>query len=84
MATRSNRWNSACPTPRPRDLVREHAELLDAVVAAQDLDERIGIGERGRLVAHHDQHVLRGLGELQHAAGDARRGVDDHHVELAR
>ncbi len=48
------------------------------MTAAQDLDKRVGVGDRRRLVADDDQHVLGRLGELQDSRSDTRRGVDDH------
>ena len=55
--------------------------MVRAVVATQYLDKGVGVGQRGRLVAQHDQHVLRRLAELAHAVGDSGRRVDDQHVQ---
>ena len=61
--------------------VGEHLELADAVVAAQHFDQRVGVGHRRRLVAHDQQHMLRGLRELHHAVRDAGGRVDDQRID---
>ena len=71
--TRCSFSNSAVALARRTHHVGQHMELVDAVVAAQHLGERIGVGHRRRLIAHHQQHMLGRLRELHDAVGDARR-----------
>ena len=49
------------PFPRTARLIGQDLEALHAVLAAQHLDERVGVGDGGRLVANHDQDVMRRL-----------------------
>jgi hypothetical protein len=65
---------------RAPDHVAEQAKVLHAVVAMQQLHQRVGVGDRRRFVAHHHQALLGGTHETQHRIRDAGRGVDQQHV----
>ena len=41
------------------DLVRDNLETTYPSLRRADLDQRLGVGERGRLVTHHHDHLVR-------------------------
>ena len=55
-------------------------KALHAVFAAQHLDEGVGVGDGGGFIADHDEYMLGGLAEGQHAVVKSRRRVHDHHI----
>ncbi len=61
--------------------VGEHAKLVHAALTAEHLDQRISVGEGGRLIAQHHQHLLRRLTELQYRLANPGGGIDDQHLE---
>ena len=52
------------------------------MVAIEKLDDRVGVRERCRLVADHDQHLMGRPGEADHRIRDPRCGIDDERVEV--
>ena len=46
------------------------------------LDQRVGIGDRGRLVAHHQQHFLGGTDKADDRLTDTRSSIDDQYIEV--
>ena len=61
--------------------VGQHAEAADAVVTIEQLDQRVGVRDRCRLVGDHQQHLLRAH-EADYRVADTGRGVDDQHIDL--
>ena len=72
----------AAPLLLAANHVGQDVETADAVLPVQQLDQGVGIGHRGGLVADHHDHLLGGLGETDHAVGDARRRIHQQHVQV--
>jgi hypothetical protein len=62
--------------------VGQHPEAGDAVVTAEQFDQCVGVGDRGRLVADHHYHFLGGANEADHRVADTGSGVDQQYVQL--
>ncbi len=69
------------PFARSAGLIRQDLEPLHAMLAAQNLDQRIGIGNRGRFVANDHDHVVRRLAEGHDAVMQPRRRIHDQHLD---
>src|SRR5690606_39207306 len=55
---------------------------VHAALAGQDLDQGVGVGDRGGLVADHHHRVLRGLAEGEHAVGDAGGSIYNEYIKI--
>ncbi len=75
-------WNSWLSVDLRADPIGEDPETLHAVLARQDLDQRVGIGNRCRVIAYDDHDLLAGLRRAQHTRRDPWRGVDDQRVHF--
>nr|GFD29051.1 hypothetical protein [Tanacetum cinerariifolium] len=64
------------PFLRALSHVGQHAEAVHAVVAVEQLDQGVGVSDRGRLVADHQQHFLCRAYEADHRFADPGSGVD--------
>jgi len=65
---------------RSTRLIRQDLEALHAMLAAQHLDQRIGIGDGSGLVADHHDDMMGRLRERRDAVAQSRRGI--HHQDF--
>src|SRR5690606_13775867 len=61
--------------------VGQHPETGYAMVAAEQLDEGVGIGDRGGLVTYHYHHLLSSPDEADNRVADPRCGADQQHIQ---
>ena len=69
------------------DRIRHVGDHLDVRVRSfimRDLDERITVGQRRRLVGDDDDDTTCGVGQATHSALDAGTKVDDHIIIIHR
>ena len=62
--------------------IGQYAEAADAMVAIEQFDQRVGVGDRGRLIADHHKDLLRSTHEADHRIANTGRGVDHQHVKI--
>src|SRR5690554_5821666 len=70
------------PFLRAVDHVRQHPEARHPMVPAEQLDQGVGVGDGGGLVADHHYHLLGGAHETDHGVADAGGGIDQQYVQL--
>ncbi|MNP31264.1 hypothetical protein D3C76_1243780 [compost metagenome] len=61
--------------------IDQHPETVHSVITIKQFDQCVGIGDRGRFVADHQQDFVGRPDETDHRRADARSCVNHQHIE---